>query len=226
MVEIKSSALVPQVAIKGRTYNMEYEGLHIVCFNCEKYGHSKEWCAHGDNKANREILIKHTTAVQEEDEMGKELQHESAMKTNLSKDINSEETVIGPWMLVQKLNRRRNGVGRINNVRVNQRSKTHIVSVNGEGKTDEGRKGKTDGNLDASKRAEFTKPRWLCMRERMKVTNLTSSRDMGDSLVRTNNRFGALDSTQEDLMHLDTEPLDDGAFKGIEVEDITDQDEE
>ena len=28
----------------GRTYRIEYEGLHFICFNCGRYGHRKDEC--------------------------------------------------------------------------------------------------------------------------------------------------------------------------------------
>ncbi|MCH84837.1 hypothetical protein A2U01_0005674 [Trifolium medium] len=30
--------------IKGRKYNIEYEGLHLLCLTCGKFGHYKEGC--------------------------------------------------------------------------------------------------------------------------------------------------------------------------------------
>lgn len=34
--------LIPRVKIRNRTYRIEYEGLNLICFACEKYGHHKE----------------------------------------------------------------------------------------------------------------------------------------------------------------------------------------
>ncbi|MCI53307.1 hypothetical protein A2U01_0074553, partial [Trifolium medium] len=38
--------LIPQVSVNalGLVLNLEYEGLHAVCFNCGKYGHKKDVC--------------------------------------------------------------------------------------------------------------------------------------------------------------------------------------
>ncbi|KAG5017363.1 hypothetical protein JHK85_023499 [Glycine max] len=32
--------LVPSVTVLGMDFNLEYEGLHLICFHCGKYGHS------------------------------------------------------------------------------------------------------------------------------------------------------------------------------------------
>ncbi|KAF7841344.1 uncharacterized protein G2W53_003642 [Senna tora] len=36
--------LVPQVEVRGRTYPVEYKGIHMVCFHCGWYGHTKDHC--------------------------------------------------------------------------------------------------------------------------------------------------------------------------------------
>lgn len=36
--------LVSKFKLNGRIYNVEYEGLHLVCFGCGCYGHKKDEC--------------------------------------------------------------------------------------------------------------------------------------------------------------------------------------
>ncbi|KAJ8770239.1 hypothetical protein K2173_011775 [Erythroxylum novogranatense] len=36
--------LIGQIEVDGRTYNVEYEGLHTICFKCGKYGHKENVC--------------------------------------------------------------------------------------------------------------------------------------------------------------------------------------
>lgn len=36
--------LVPCVQLIGRVQRVEYEGLHIICFRCDQYGHQNETC--------------------------------------------------------------------------------------------------------------------------------------------------------------------------------------
>ncbi|KAK4283808.1 hypothetical protein QN277_000720 [Acacia crassicarpa] len=37
-------SLVPRVVAAGEVFNVEYEGLKLICFECGKYGHRKEVC--------------------------------------------------------------------------------------------------------------------------------------------------------------------------------------
>jgi hypothetical protein len=39
-----STPLLAMFSIKGRKYNIEYEGLHMLCTTCGRYGHYKEGC--------------------------------------------------------------------------------------------------------------------------------------------------------------------------------------
>ncbi|XP_016200154.1 uncharacterized protein LOC107641164 [Arachis ipaensis] len=44
-VEIDLSIkLIPKISVLGNTLNIEYEGLHLICFNCGVYGHRSELC--------------------------------------------------------------------------------------------------------------------------------------------------------------------------------------
>lgn len=36
--------LVPSFTTLGREFFVEYEGLHLICFGCGKYGHRKDNC--------------------------------------------------------------------------------------------------------------------------------------------------------------------------------------
>ncbi|XP_072058356.1 uncharacterized protein [Arachis hypogaea] len=37
--------LVPRISVLGSTLNIEYEGLHLICFQCGKYGHRNDQCS-------------------------------------------------------------------------------------------------------------------------------------------------------------------------------------
>ena len=36
--------LVPAITVLGREFKVEYEGLHLICFKCSRYGHQMEIC--------------------------------------------------------------------------------------------------------------------------------------------------------------------------------------
>ncbi|RDX93831.1 hypothetical protein CR513_23871, partial [Mucuna pruriens] len=37
-------SLVPKIEAKRHVYCVEYEGLHLICFKCDKYGHKVPQC--------------------------------------------------------------------------------------------------------------------------------------------------------------------------------------
>ncbi|KAJ1416829.1 Zinc finger, CCHC-type [Sesbania bispinosa] len=59
--------------LNGRIYKVEYEGLHLICFHCGRYGHRREACptlpsTTGIAGPDRyDLLREDTTAVHEED---------------------------------------------------------------------------------------------------------------------------------------------------------------
>ncbi|KAI9084524.1 hypothetical protein K1719_033512 [Acacia pycnantha] len=46
MVDLQNP-LIPWIKVDGRTYGIEYECLPLICFECGKYGHTKEKCGGG-----------------------------------------------------------------------------------------------------------------------------------------------------------------------------------
>ncbi|KAF7815130.1 uncharacterized protein G2W53_029099 [Senna tora] len=54
-VEIKlGRKLKPMIEVKGRRYNVEYEGLHLIYFTCGKYGHTQNFCMKGGKNKDGE----------------------------------------------------------------------------------------------------------------------------------------------------------------------------
>ncbi|RYR08368.1 hypothetical protein Ahy_B05g076023 [Arachis hypogaea] len=110
-----SKKLVPRISVLGNILNIEYEGLHLICFNCGIYGHWSESC--GEISATGEV---HRAAVEE----GKQVEAEGVLEAvnhgkqekisnNLSIDNKSENNQnlpeFGPWMMVRKLQKRKPG---------------------------------------------------------------------------------------------------------------------
>ncbi|KAJ1441621.1 Zinc finger, CCHC-type [Sesbania bispinosa] len=74
---------------EGKTYNVEYEGLHLVCFQCGRYGHRKEGCPLllAPNAANDDNTVLPTPPQGPPE-------HQEEVQT------------FGPWMIAQKSQRR------------------------------------------------------------------------------------------------------------------------
>ncbi|KAJ1416228.1 Zinc finger, CCHC-type [Sesbania bispinosa] len=76
----------------GRVYPVEYEGLHLVCFKCGRYGHKKEACP---------LLFK------ENEEKDKEVpQMDSTVTSSAATVTQEEDSSFGPWMMAHKPQRR------------------------------------------------------------------------------------------------------------------------
>ncbi|KAJ1403694.1 Zinc finger, CCHC-type [Sesbania bispinosa] len=81
--------LISQFSLEKRIYNVEYEGLHLVCFQCGRYGHKKEGCP----------LLLRNDDVQPVNPLVDTVVPQPAAAP-------MTETSFGPWMLVQKSQRR------------------------------------------------------------------------------------------------------------------------
>jgi hypothetical protein len=79
--------LLAMFMIKGRKYNVEYEGLHLLCKTCGRFGHYSEGC--------KEKTVAET--VHQED--GRTAGGHKAGRDLTSKSLD------GPWMVVQKQKR-------------------------------------------------------------------------------------------------------------------------
>lgn len=70
--------LLPSVTLYGRQQLVEYEGLHLICFHCGRYGHRAEGCPH----------IPAATVDPNRD--------------TPSEPAPSTESIYGPWMLPRR----------------------------------------------------------------------------------------------------------------------------
>jgi len=81
--------LVPKVFLGNHWQKVEYEGIHLICFTCGKFGHRTEYCEHNPNAVK----------VQQPEKSTDETPH-----------LGAEKSYYGPWMTVQRRGRRPNSV--------------------------------------------------------------------------------------------------------------------
>lgn len=88
--------LVPFFVRDGKQFNIEYEGIHMVCFNCGKFGHGKDQCP-VSREANQNLA--------------KEPQEESlTAKKDAQSEVAAEAEGVGyygPWMMVERKPRKK-----------------------------------------------------------------------------------------------------------------------
>ncbi|XP_058765952.1 uncharacterized protein LOC131639472 [Vicia villosa] len=82
--------LLAMFSIKGRRYKIEYEGLHLLCLHCGRYGHYKEGCP---------LLVKGKMV---ESNRSVEIGESSTSELRILKE---PDAVDGPWTVVQKQRR-------------------------------------------------------------------------------------------------------------------------
>jgi hypothetical protein len=87
-----TKSLLAMFMIKGRKYNVEYEGLHLLCKNCGKFGHYSEGCP----DKRKPVAVHHDAG------------RANGGHKNGGEDLPGSN-VDGPWMVVQKQRRARKG---------------------------------------------------------------------------------------------------------------------
>jgi hypothetical protein len=93
-----TKTLLAMFELKGRFYKVEYEGLHMMRRTCGKFGHYIEGCPE----------------IKNVNQGGKENpQHQGVRSADVrsDQDKNSQETMQGPWVVVQKPRRPRKNSG-------------------------------------------------------------------------------------------------------------------
>nr|XP_025703040.1 myb-like protein X [Arachis hypogaea] len=135
--------------IKGKLYQIEYEGIHQLCFLCGRIDHEQKQCTLG-----KEIDLERGQHIQVRDENHKETSRQQAKGQNTrGMDAKEEEARrkekdketlqhtgnnFGPWMIVQKQRRSR-------------REPTEEGNKNGEGTSKAAEKEKKNENLSRFK---------------------------------------------------------------------------
>ncbi|KAJ1435401.1 hypothetical protein SESBI_04906 [Sesbania bispinosa] len=95
--------LISQFRLSGRSYNVEYEGLHIVYFNCGRYGHGKDACPLKASENDKDQQPK-DSAGQVENGMN---HNQTDMASTIRLEDAQAKDTFGPWMLVQRPVRKR-----------------------------------------------------------------------------------------------------------------------
>lgn len=93
--------LVPKISLLGQPQPIEYEGLHMICFQCGKYGHKAEFC--GQNEGGKDKVS--------EDNVGAPVGGEG--RRHGPANLENETTQVGPfgpWMIPRQNGRRRTAV--------------------------------------------------------------------------------------------------------------------
>ncbi|KAJ1407541.1 hypothetical protein SESBI_24226 [Sesbania bispinosa] len=90
-------ALISRFMLNGRRYRVEFEGFHMVCFNCGCYGHRKESRPSVASETNKEFL------GEERDTTGLET---NANQKKMETIYTVADGGFSPWMLVQRGGRR------------------------------------------------------------------------------------------------------------------------
>ncbi|KAJ1424289.1 Zinc finger, CCHC-type [Sesbania bispinosa] len=90
--------LISIFELNGRRYRVEYEGLHLICFQCGCYGHRKESCPllEEGKKDDAQGPLEKNDGVAPKDMGEDKVQNSQAADGGF-----------GPWMMVQKGGRRR-----------------------------------------------------------------------------------------------------------------------
>lgn len=110
--------LVPTFSALGRDFNLEYEGLHLICFGCGKYSHRISNCVEVipknsvnvvEKDGNQDTLERVLVAATEERSQGDQLSSPQILQIgNQNPEIigQKEGSVFGPWMIAKKTVRR------------------------------------------------------------------------------------------------------------------------
>ncbi|XP_039008461.1 uncharacterized protein LOC120136524 [Hibiscus syriacus] len=97
--------LLSKVRIGKKIFNVEYEGLHAICFQCGMVGHRASGCPIRSPEDTQTREEREDPPRQEEQQNQEEVKEPENIpaKKELSKDLNKER--FGPWMLVQRKQR-------------------------------------------------------------------------------------------------------------------------
>ncbi|KAJ1443237.1 Zinc finger, CCHC-type [Sesbania bispinosa] len=86
--------LISRFELNGQRYKVEYEGLHLVCFKCGRYGHRRKGCPTATGEGPKDAVVNN-------DPMGVTPKVTADSIQVAGKEPPTRDG-FGPWMLVQK----------------------------------------------------------------------------------------------------------------------------
>ncbi|XP_057760262.1 uncharacterized protein LOC130980619 [Arachis stenosperma] len=120
--------LVLVIKVLGRDFKVKYEGLHLICFGCGRYGHRVELCSEGGaRKENvqplstdggghsenvpKNLVVKSTNLVSELSNSVNQVTNNVGRNigvSDLNEDMENGNTLnsFGPWMIVKRPQRK------------------------------------------------------------------------------------------------------------------------
>lgn len=132
--------LVPSFTALGKEFKIEYEGLHLICFGCGKYGHRLESCP--ERKMIKEKSENTTSALAlplamvgggtsnsgnpDVDPKSPTIPHDINQNPANSGDVKG--SMFGPWMLAKKPLRRKGNL--VRKAGQNQKGNAQHQSIN------------------------------------------------------------------------------------------------
>lgn len=134
--------LESKVIARGHMLNLEYEGLHSICFTCGKYAHKANVCLENkmnevpvnkDGKDTQKEPMQETIITEDKADVSPDTHITDSTAITEEKDmvvekISESDSTSGPWMLVRKPNRKKNQMGRSNPRIEKKKDKNNEVS--------------------------------------------------------------------------------------------------
>ncbi|KAJ1376547.1 Zinc finger, CCHC-type [Sesbania bispinosa] len=99
------NVLISKFNLNGRIYKVEYEGLHLICFHCGRYGHRKEGCPLAQPVGGEEVCHENPGDPQMEKETMPEKEKQVAVPAK-NPGAKEDPEIFGSWMIAQRKSRK------------------------------------------------------------------------------------------------------------------------
>ncbi|XP_028789781.1 uncharacterized protein LOC114745779 [Neltuma alba] len=105
-VELDLNApLRPLILVNGKAKRVQYEGIHLICFRCGRYGHNADHCSN-TMSVDKDKGLRGQQGEHPEGPAESSAATPSATVTN-TKNSSGSESLYDPWMIVQRPRRGR-----------------------------------------------------------------------------------------------------------------------